>query len=128
MNKDMIVLYSIATAAFCFGLINCIQFLLHWGKTATTTGTIISVKTLNPETDKTRNSKWAIVSYQVDGRTIQSQNRIQVPMAAEIGSTVRVRYHILKPETLYCFSGFRILGAFCISGICMLITLSIRKM
>ncbi len=97
MNNDSIFLYIIAAIALCFGLINCIQFLLKRNKTAQTTGTIISIKMPNPQTAKARNSKWAQVSYMVDGKSYQSQNRVQVPMALQVGSTVKVRY-----DKLYC--------------------------
>ena len=120
MNRDAIFLYIIAAAALCFGLINCIQFLLKRNKTAQTTGTIISIKMPNPETAKARNSKWAQVSYTVDGKSYQSQNRVQVPMALQVGSTVKVRYDKLNPEKLYSFSLLRIAVSILIAAICIL--------
>ncbi len=110
MNNDTIFLYIIAAIALCFGLINCIQFLLKRNRTAQTTGTIISIKMPNPETAKARNSKWAKVSYMVDGKSYQSQNRVQVPMALQVGSTVKVRYDKLNPEKMYTISETLILS------------------
>ena len=101
MDRDTIFLYVIAVIASCFGLINCIQFFLKGNKTAQTVGTIISFKTINPENSKFRNSKWATVSYKVNGRTYQSQNCIQVPMASQIGTTITVRYDTQNPELSY---------------------------
>lgn len=120
MNNDTIFLYIIAAIALCFGLINCIQFLLKRNKTAQTTGTIISIRMPNPETAKARNSKWAQVSYTVDGKSYQSQNRVQVPMALQVGSTVKVRYDKLNPEKLYSFSLLRIAVSILIAAICIL--------
>ncbi len=120
MDNDTIFLYIIAATALCFGLINCIQFLLKRNKTAQTTGTIISIRMPNPETAKARNSKWAKVSYRVDGKSYQSQNRVQVPMALQVGSTVKVRYDKLNPEKLYSFSLLRIAVSFLIAAICIL--------
>ncbi len=120
MNSDTIFLYAIATAALCFGLINCIQFLLKRNRAAQTTGTIISIKMPNPETAKARNSKWAKVSYTVDGKTYQSENRVQVPMAFQVGSTVKVRYDKLNPGKLYSFSLLRIVISFLIAAVCIL--------
>ncbi len=120
MNNDTIFLYIIAAIALCFGLINCIQFLLKRNKTAQTTGTIISIKMPNPETTKARNSKWAQVSYTVDGKSYQSQNRVQVPMALQVGSTVKVRYDKLNSEKLYRFSLLRIAVSILIAAICIL--------
>ena len=102
MNNDTIFLYIIAAAALCFALINCIQFLMMRNKTAQTTGTIISIKMPNPETAKVRNSKWAIVSYMADGRTYQSQNRIQVPMACKIADCVNINRSIRTPQSTNC--------------------------
>ena len=105
--------------ASCFGLINCIQFFFKGNKTAQTVGTIISFKTINPENSKFRNSKWATVSYKVNGRTYQSQNSIQVPMASQIGTTVTVRYDTQNPEKLYGFSILRIIVSFIVAAICI---------
>ena len=115
MDRDTIFLYVIAVIASCFGLINCIQFFLKGNKTAQTVGTIISFKTINPENSKFRNSKWATVSYKVNGRTYQSQNCIQVPMASQIGTTITVRYDTQNPEKLYSFSILRIIVSLCLA-------------
>ena len=120
MNNEVIFLYVVSIAAICFGLVNVVQFLLKRNKTAQTVGTIISVKTLNPETAKTRNSKWATVSYKVNDKIYQSLNRIQVPMISQIGSTVRVRYDKSTPEKLYSFSIIRIIMSFIVAAICFL--------
>lgn len=120
MNNEVIFLYAVSIAAICFGLVNVAQFLLKRNKTAQTVGTIISVKTLNPETAKTRNSKWATVSYKVNDKIYQSQNRIQVPMTSQIGSTVRVRYDKSTPEKLYSFSIIRLIMSFIVAAICFL--------
>lgn len=100
MKNDIVFLYIIVAIALCFALVNCIQFLLKRKKTAQTVGTIISIKTVNPETTKFRNSKWATISYRVNGKTYQSQNRIQVPMASQIGTTVTVRYDTHSRKTV----------------------------
>ena len=120
MNNDTIFLYIITAIALCYGLINCIQFLLKRNMTAQTTGTIISIKMPNPETAKARNSKWAKVSYMVDGKSYQSQNRVQVPMALQEGATVKVRYDKCNPEKLYSFSLLRIALSILIAAVCIL--------
>lgn len=120
MSRDAIFLSVIACAALCFALINCIQFLVKRNKTAQTAGTVISIKTLNPTAGNYRNSKWAEVSYSVDGKTYQSQNRIQVPMASQIGTPVTVRYDKSRPEKLYSFSSLRITASLLIAAACIL--------
>ncbi len=119
MGRDTIFLYIIAGIALCFGLVNCIQFLLKRNRTAQTVGTITSIKTPNPANSKFRNSKWATVSYKVDGKHYQSQNRIQVSMASQIGTTVTVRYDTQKPEKLYSFSVLRIVVSLLVAAICI---------
>lgn len=119
MNNDTFFLYIIAATALCFGLINCIQFLLKRNRTAQTTGTITSIKMPNPKTAKARNSKWAQVSYMVEGKSYHSQNRVQVPMALQVGSTVRIRYDKFHPEKLYSFSISRIAISILIVAVCI---------
>ena len=78
--RDTIFLYIVAILAFGFGLINFIPYWLKRNQTAQVVGTIISIKTPNPQNSKFRNSKWATLSYKVNGKNYQSQNRIQVPI------------------------------------------------
>ena len=119
MDKDTFFLYIIAGIALCFGLVNCVLFLLKKNRTARAIGTITSVKTTLPESTKFHNSKWATVSYKVNGKTYQSQNRVQVSMAAQIGTTVTVRYDTQNPEKLYSFSALRIVVSLVVAAICI---------
>lgn len=119
MDTDTVFLYIIAALAVGFALINCIQFIVKRNRTAQTVGTIISIKTPNPENSKFRNSKWATVSYKVNGKHYQAQNRIQVSMASQIGTTVTVRYDMQKPEKLYSFSVLRIVVSLLVAAICI---------
>ena len=123
MSNEAIFLYVISMAAAVFGVVNAVQLILKRNKTAQTVGTIISVKTINPETARNRNSKWATVSYKVGGKIYQSINRIQVPMTSQIGSTVKVRYDKSAPEKLYSFSAIRIIVSFLIAVIGFLIVM-----
>lgn len=122
--RDTIFLYIVAILAFGFGLINFIQYWLKRNQTAQVVGTIISIKTPNPQNSKFRNSKWATFSYKVNGKTYQSQNRIQVPMASQVGTTISVRYDINHPEKLYNFSVSRIVVSFLIAVVCAALAMS----
>lgn len=119
MDRDIACLLIIAVAAFCFGLINGIGFLLKRNRTAQTVGTITSIRMPNQQNFGSRNSKWATVSYKVNGKTCQSENRIQVSMAAQIGTPVTVRYDTQKPERLYQFSVLRMAVSFFLSAVCI---------
>lgn len=120
MTGDIIFLYLIAVVSLAFAIFNGICFWIKRNGTAQTVGTIISITSPNPETAKARNSKWAKVSYKVDGRNVTSKNRVQVPMTAEIGSSVTIRYDVEQPDKLYSFSLLRILAALCITVICII--------
>lgn len=120
MNHETLFLYSIAGIAFCFALADCARLFLKRNRTVRTVGTIISIKMPNAETAKARNSKWAQVSYKADGRIYQSRNRIQVPMASQIGTPVTVRYDRQNPEKVYGFSVLRASIALLVGGVCVL--------
>lgn len=119
MSKDTIFLYIIAAAALCFALANCLQFLLKRGRTAQAVGTISSISMPNAEMAKARNSKWAKITYVVDGKTYHSCNRIQVPMTSQVGNSVTVRYDTRRPEKLYSFSVSRIIVSLLIAAVCV---------
>lgn len=121
MNNDSIFLYIIAALALCFALVNCFQFLTKRNRTAQVIGTITSIKTTNPTNSNYRNSKWATVSYNVNGKTYQPHKRIQVPLTSQVGTTVLVRYDKSDPEKLYCFSSLRIIISLLIVAACIFI-------
>lgn len=118
MKKDEMILYAIAAAAACFALVNAFMLLLKYGKTAQTTGIISSIKMPNAEMAKARNSKWAEITYTVDGKTYRSKNRIQVSMASQVGDSITVRYDMEHPEKLYSFSVSRIIISLLVAAIC----------
>lgn len=119
MTEETLFLYLIAAVSFLFAFYNAFRFFTKRSQTAQTTGTIISITSPNPETAKARNSKWAKVTYRVNGNSYTSQNRVQVPMTAQIGSSVTVRYDLKQPERLYSFSLTRIFVSVLIAGVCI---------
>lgn len=82
---------------------------------------IISITSPNPETAKARNSKWAKVSYKVNDKNFTSKNRVQVPMTAQVSSSITVRYDIKQPERLYSFSLMRSFVTLFITAICVIV-------
>ena len=75
MDKEIIFMSVIALFAFGFCLTNIASFLINRSHSKETQGTIISFRTINPSTEKMRNSKWATVSYNVAGKNYISQNQ-----------------------------------------------------
>lgn len=121
MDKEVIFISVVALLAFGFFVINIVSFLMNKSHSKETQGTIISFKTLNPSTEKMRNSKWATVTYNVAGKNYTSKNQIQVSMTADIGSHVQVRYDIDQPDKLYHFSVKRIVVSALVVVGCLLI-------
>lgn len=119
MNQDTIFVYVVAVFAFGFALFNAACGIWHFRRTGQTVGTVVSVVTVNPLAAKARNSKWAQITYVVDGIHRTSKNRVQVPMTAQIGSQVQVRYNKEQPDLLYSFSLQRVLVALVITVICV---------
>ena len=110
MKNDTIFLYLIASVSFLFALYNALAF---WAKRNMTAP--------NPETAKTRNSKWAKVTYRVDGKIYVSGNRIQVPLTAQVGNSVTVRYDLQHPERLYSYSLARIVVSLFVTVVCIVV-------
>ena len=111
----------VSSTILLFLLNNIATFFKNRSHSKETQGTIISFRTINPSTEKMRNSKWATVSYNVAGKNYISQNQIQVSMTADVGSVVQIRYDIFQPEKLYHFSVKRIIVSSLVVVGCLLI-------
>lgn len=127
MDNEVIFISIIAFLAFGFCVVNAVSFFMFKNHSKKAQGTIISFKTLNPLTEKMRNSKWATVTYNVAGKNYISQNQIQVSMTADIGSHVQVRYNIDQPDKLYHFSVKRIVVSALVVVAC-LVAISLKTM
>lgn len=126
MDKEVIFLGVIALLALAFCVYNIVSYTANKRHSQKTHGTIVSLKTINPPTEKMRNSKWAIVTYNVAGKSYTSKKYIQVSMSADIGSRVPVYYDINQPEKLYSFSTGRIaISALIVLGCLLLIGIQI---
>lgn len=119
MKKDVMFLYIIALACIAFTLIEGISLILMNGKTATAFGTIVDIKAA--VSGSKNNSKWAVMRYNVDGKTYTSSNRMQVPMSSVVGSQIQVRYCIDQPTKLYSGSFTKLAIAFIVAVICVVI-------
>ena len=89
-----------ALALFLLGCKEGIVLLRKKGRICKAAGHIVDISTTAAETMKVYNSKWALVMYSVDGKTITSQNRIVVPMASNIGDSVEIQYDRDNPNVL----------------------------
>lgn len=101
MNSDFIICGVLAGLSLLYALASSLRLLYTHHHTGTTTGTIVSIARLpNPNANTHLNAHWAQVTYTVNGRTLVSENRVQVARTAVIGSNVRVRYDSVHPTRL----------------------------
>ena len=108
MKNDTIFLYLIASVSFLFALYNALAFWAKRNMTGKTTGTINSIT--SPK-----------VTYRVDGKIYVSGNRIQVPLTAQVGNSVTVRYDLQHPERLYSYSLARIVVSLFVTVVCIVV-------
>lgn len=100
MGSVVLLFLFAALALFLLGCKEGIILLKKRNRICKTTGRIVDVSTLAAETMKVYNSKWALVMYSVDGKTITSQNRIVVPMSSNVGDSVEIQYDRDNPNVL----------------------------
>lgn len=101
-NAQAIVLFRFA-AAFCiaYSVHQYISFMMNKRLISYTMATIIDTNTALPETMKKNNSRWARVSFRVDGRDYISSSRIQVSMNDSIGDQIKIAYYKDNPSDLF---------------------------
>jgi len=124
---ESIIFYIASAILGVISIIEGISLEKTKGKIRVASRRIVSVHCLSNEAMKVYNSKWATMSYFVNGKEYISENRIQVPMSADIGDYIEVKYLMDKPQILYSRSYKRwgiLLFAFCI---CILIGYYISK-
>jgi len=100
MGSVVLLFLFAALALFLLGCKEGIILLKKRNRICKTTGSIADISTLVAESMKVYNSKWALVMYSVDGKTITSQNRIVVPMSSNVGDSVEIQYDRDNPNVL----------------------------
>jgi hypothetical protein len=111
-------------AAVVFFVLACfegINLAIMERKVRSAIGTIVDIRTAVAGTMKVTNSKWAAFSYYIDGKAYVSENRIAVPMTAQVGDQRRIRYLIERPQMLYPRSIKRFLIILAVSMACSLV-------
>ena len=120
--ESIILLFLLAAPAlFLLGCKEGIVLLRKKGRICKATGHIVDIYTLAAETMKVYNSKWALVMYSVNGKTIISQNRIVVSMSSNVGDSVEIQYDRDNPNVLIMQSPKR----FIVFILCSVMTLII---
>ena len=116
MKNDVFFLIIIGCCALAFAVYNLGCVIRNQHKTVETEGVIVSIFMPN-KVNNFRNSKWAEVRYSVDGKAYTSENRVQVPLARQVGDTVLVRYDSENPAHLCSFSLIRMLVALAVAAV-----------
>lgn len=119
MDNTMMILCIIAAGALAFAAGNGYGFLLKHNRTATVEGHVYSISMTAPKKSG-KNSKWAKIAYTVNGKKYISQTQIQVPLTAEIGTKITVRYDTFYPQKLYHFSLLKIIISLAIAILCII--------
>ena len=92
------------------------------GKTGDATGTVMEVYTSGNGRNP-KDAKWAVLRYEAQGREYISENRIQVPAHAQIGTTLPVNYLKERPQRLYTVSMTRFVMILALGAACLVIGL-----
>ena len=92
------------------------------GKTGDATGTVMEVYTLGNGRNP-KDAKWAVLRYEAQGREYISENRIQVPAHAQIGTKLPVKYLKERPQRLYTVSMKRFVMILALGAACLVIGL-----
>ena len=100
MRKEMegLFLYILAAVSLLAAIAEGIGLLTDRGKTRETEATVVDAWVAAPGGRYA--SKWARVHYVVDGRRSTSRERIQVPMAFQTGSRLKIRCRTDDPGRL----------------------------
>jgi len=107
MGAETVLFYTAAGIAFVIAVIEGVSLASKRGKVGSTMGTIIEIKRTLEKSMHFANSKWAVFSYHVDGQYYVSENRVPVPLTAQINDQRKIRYLRQKPRELYSRSAVR---------------------
>lgn len=115
--------FLLSSIAMIFAIGFSIKLYKDQNKIAHTIGRIVEIELLYPEVMMNRNVKLATLEYQVGGRRYFSENKMKMPISADIGDEIELRYYRLTPEVLYLYSTFHIKISLWISVACLLLGL-----
>lgn len=126
-NAQAIVIFGVAAAfSIVYSAYQYISFMMNKDLISYTIATIIDTTTVAPESMKKNNSRWATVSFSVDGKGYISSNRIQVSMNASIGDEIKIAYYKDNPSELFTPSLKKSVIFLGIGVLCMVIMFYIK--
>ncbi len=104
MSGEILFIRTLGFLCLAFALWQGGQLLFLKSKTATVRAKIITISYANLNRMPFHNSKWATVTYIVDGRYYTADRVVQVPMTAEVGQQITVRCFKDRPQKIAWFS------------------------
>ncbi len=99
MYNHSILLYIFSVILFIISMIGGIRTQKEYNNTKTVVGTITDITLFGSE--PLYFSKWANISYYVNGRFYISENRILVSRSSQVGDIIEIRYFSEQPEFIY---------------------------
>ena len=118
MTKDVIALNCIGIIALILAAGNGVYYYKKKKQTAKASATVLSVTQAGIMTLKARSSKYAKVSYEVNGKTYTAINLLPVPMSVQPGSQVTVHYELDRPDHICQLSIGKSIAALAVGLIC----------
>lgn len=117
MNSISVLLYIVALLALAYTAGHLFGYFIKHGRLASIEGTVYSIS-LNSTKRARAHSKWGKIQYKVKGKKYISQDLVQIPDTAEIGTKVTVRYDTEFPDKIYKFSWLQIIIALAVAVVC----------
>jgi uncharacterized membrane protein SpoIIM required for sporulation len=125
MTVERFFFFSLSLITFIYAIKVQISLFLDRDKVKETEGRIVNIEYVLPEIMMHRNAKLATFEYFVDGRRYISENSIKMPLSANIGDIIDIKYFKDNPSILYTKTKMYFYLSILTSFICLLLGLII---
>lgn len=123
MTVERFFLFTLSLITFTYAIKVQISLFIDRDKVKETKGSIVNIRFVLPEIMLHRNAKIATFEYFVDGRRYISKNSIKMPLSANIGDIIDIKYYIDNPRILYTKTKMHFYLSILTSFICLLLGL-----
>ena len=123
MNSEILFFIIAGIASALFAIYEFFYIITSRGKTAKTEGTAVDIQVVDQGRCKGKRARF---SYQINGTFYTSENSLKIPMTAQTGYRMEVRYFVDRPQSLFCHSVQRMSVAIAIAAACLFLTLYYR--
>lgn len=123
MNSEILFFLIAGITSMLFAIYEFFYIVTSRGKTAKTEGNAVDIQVVDQGRCKGKRARF---SYQINGVFYTSENSLKIPMTAQTGYRMEVRYFINRPQFLFCHSAQRTSVAIAIAAGCLLLALYYR--